>query len=222
MKITRVEPILVRTPLKLDDAQPQAGGLPKNDVHTVLVKVETDEGVTGWGEAFSNAGWQSTVTAIAQIIAPRVVGRDASQIAQIQADLHRGLYNTGRSGPTVFAISGLDIALWDIAAKRAGLPLYKMLGGSARETLPAYASLLRYGDARVVERKTKEAIDRGYRYIKLHENKTDIVRAARKVCGDKVPLMVDCSCPWTVDEAIAVAHEWSDMKLAWIEEPIYP
>ena len=134
MKITRVEPILVRTPLKLDDAKPHAGGQPKNDVHTVLVKVETDEGVTGWGEAFSNAGWQSTCTAVAQIIAPRVMGRDPSQIAQIQADLHRGLYNTGRSGPTVFAISGLDIALWDIAAKRAGLPLYKMLGGSARET----------------------------------------------------------------------------------------
>jgi D-galactarolactone cycloisomerase len=222
MKITAVEPILIRTPLKLDDARPQAGGAPKNDVHTVLVKVETDEGVTGWGEAFSNAGWQSTCTAIAQIIAPRVVGRDPSQIAQIQADLHRGLYNTGRSGPTVFAISGLDIALWDIAAKRAGLPLYKLLGGSARATLPAYASLLRYGDAAVVARKTKEAIDRGYRYIKLHENRTDIVRAAKKVCGDNVPLMVDCSCPWTVDEAIAMVHEWSDMKLAWIEEPIYP
>jgi L-alanine-DL-glutamate epimerase-like enolase superfamily enzyme len=82
--------------------------------------VETDEGLTGWGEAFSNAGWQSTCTALAQIIAPRVVGRDPSQIAQIQSDLHRGLYNTGRSGPTVFAISGLDIALWDLAAKRAG------------------------------------------------------------------------------------------------------
>ena len=222
MKITRVEPILVRTPLKPGDAQPHAGGLPKNDVHTVLVKVETDEGLTGWGEAFSNAGWQSTCTAVAQIVAPRVVGRDPSQIAQIQADLHRGLYNTGRSGPTVYAISGLDIALWDIAAKRAGLPLYRMLGGNARGALPAYASLLRYGDAKVVERKTKEAIARGYRYIKLHENKTDIVRTAKNVCGDKVPLMVDCSCPWTVDEAIAMAREWSDMKLAWIEEPIYP
>jgi L-alanine-DL-glutamate epimerase-like enolase superfamily enzyme len=86
MKITRVEPILVRTPLVLDGPQPHAGGLPKNDVHTVLVKVETDEGLTGWGEGFSNAGWQSTCTAIAQIIAPRV-GRP-SQIAQIQVDLH--------------------------------------------------------------------------------------------------------------------------------------
>lgn len=158
MKITRIEPMLIRTPMVLDDAVPHAGGAPKTDVHTVLVKVETDAGITGWGEAFSNAGWQSTMTAIAQLIAPRVLGKDATQIAQIQADLHRGLYNTGRSGPTVFAISGLDIALWDIAGKRANMPLYQLLGGSARTSLPAYASLLRYGMADVVERKTREAL----------------------------------------------------------------
>ena len=160
MKITRVEPILIRTPLLLDGAVPHASGAPKLDVHTVLVKVETDEGVIGWGEAFSNAGWQATCTAIAQIVGPRVVGKDPAQIAQIQADLHRGLYNTGRSGAVVFAISGLDIALWDIAAKRAGLPLYKLLGGSARATLPAYASLLRYGDANMVTGKIAEALGR--------------------------------------------------------------
>ena len=222
MKITRVEPILIRTPLLLDDAVPHASGAPKHDVHTLLVKVQTDEGVTGWGEAFSNAGWLATRTAVEQIIAPRVVGKDPAQISQIQADLHRGLYNTGRSGAVVFAISGLDIALWDIAAKRAGLPLYQLLGGSARATLPAYASLLRYGDAKIVARKVAEAISRGYRLIKLHENKSDIVRAASKACGDKVPLMVDCSCPWTVDEAIAISREWADLKLTWLEEPVYP
>ena len=222
MKITRIEPILIRTPLLLDDAVPHASGAPKLDVHTVLVKVETDEGVTGWGEAFSNAGWHATCTAVEKVIAPRVIGKDPANIAQIQADLHRGLYNTGRSGPVVYAISGLDIALWDIAGKRARQPVYKLLGGSARTTLPAYASLLRYGDAKVVEAKTREAISRGYRYIKLHENKTDIIRAAKRACGDKVPLMVDCSCPWTVDEAIAAARELADQNLAWLEEPIYP
>src|SRR5688572_12245166 len=191
MKITRVEPILIRTPMVLDSAVPHAGGAPKTDVHTVLVKVETDAGITGWGEAFSNAGWQSTVTAVSQLIAPRVLGKDPTNIAQIQADLHRGLYNTGRSGPTVYAISGLDIALWDILAKRANMPLYQLLGGSARAALPAYASLLRYGVADAVERKAREAIERGYRFIKLHENKVDIIRAAKRACGSSVPLMVD-------------------------------
>lgn len=222
MKITRIEPILIRTPLLLDGAVPQASGAPKNDVHTLLVKVETDEGITGWGEAFSNAGWLATRTAVSDIIAPRVIGKDASQIAQIQAELHRGLYNTGRSGAVVFAISGLDIALWDIAAKRAGVPLYKLLGGSARATLPAYASLLRYGNEKMVVDKIREALGRGYRLIKLHENQTAIVRAASKACGPDVPLMVDCSCPWTVDESISIARAWADMHLAWIEEPIYP
>jgi D-galactarolactone cycloisomerase len=221
MKISRVEPILVRTSMLLNDAVPHAGGAPKTDVHTVLVKVETDAGITGWGEAFSNAGWQSTMTAIAQTIAPRVLGKDPTHIAQIQADLHRGLYNTGRSGPTVYAISGLDIALWDIAAKRADMPLYQLLGGSARAALPAYASLLRYGVPEVVERKTHEAIERGYRSIKLHENKRDCISAAKRACNE-VPLMVDCSCPWTVDEAIAAARQLADLELAWLEEPIYP
>jgi len=222
MKITRVEPILVRTPMRLDDAVPHAGGAPKTDVYTVLVKVETDAGITGWGEAFSNAGWQSTVTALAQLVGPRVTGKDPTQIAQIQADLHRALYNTGRSGPTVFAISGLDIALWDIAGKRANLPLYQLLGGSARAALPAYASLLRYGVPETIERKTREAIERGYRYVKLHENKRECIAAARRACGESVPLMVDCSCPWSVDEAIAAARRLADLDLAWLEEPVYP
>lgn len=208
--------------MMLDDAVPHAGGLPKTDVYTVLVKVDTDEGITGYGEAFSNAGWQSTITALSQIIEPRVLGKDPTNIAQIQADLHRGLYNTGRGGPTVFAISGLDIALWDILGKRANLPLYKLLGGSGRATLPAYASLLRYGVPDVVERKTREAIDRGYRFIKLHENRSDCIRAARRACGNKAALMVDCSCPWTVDEAILAARQLADQDLAWLEEPIYP
>ena len=222
MKITRVEPILIRIPLVLDDAVPHASGAPKKDVHTLLVKVETDEGITGWGEAFSNAGWESTRTAIEQIVAPRCLDKDPAQISQIMADLHRGLYNTGRSGPVVFAMSGVDIALWDIAAKRAGMPLYQLLGGSTRSMLPAYASLLRYGNEKMVVSKIAEAVGRGYRLIKLHENKSDIVRAASKACGPTVPLMVDCSCPWTVDEAIAISREWADLKLAWIEEPVYP
>lgn len=222
MKISRVEPILIRTPLKLDDAVPHSGGVPKKDVYTLLVRVDTDEGICGWGEAFANSGWMSTRAAVEHLIAPRCVGRDPAQISQIMHDLNRGLYNCGRSGPVVFAMSALDIALWDIAGKRASVPLYRLLGGSARAALPAYASLLRYGDAAVVKRQVAQALDRGYRLIKVHENKSDIVRAARQAAGDPVPLMVDCSCPWTIDEAIAASRELADLGLTWLEEPIYP
>ena len=75
------------------------------------------------------------------------VGRDPSQILALNDDLQRVLHGVGRNGPTIYALSGIDIALWDIAGKVAGLPLYRLLGGSPRADLPAYASLLRYGTA---------------------------------------------------------------------------
>src|ERR1700749_1337622 len=112
MKITRIEPILIRTPMEVGDPAPRAGGQPKSDIYTLLVRVDTDEGITGWGEAFGNAGWFATRTAIEQVVAPRCIGRDATQISQLMDDLNHGLYNTGRSGPSVFAFSGIDIALW--------------------------------------------------------------------------------------------------------------
>jgi L-alanine-DL-glutamate epimerase-like enolase superfamily enzyme len=222
VKIVSVEPILICMPLVLDDAIPSSGGQPKRDIHTLLVKVTTDEGVCGWGEVFSNAGWMSSREAVSQIVAPRILGKDPAHIAQISADLYRGLYNCGRSGPVVFAISAIDIALWDIKAKVLGVPLYQLLGGSARKSLPAYASLLRYGSVPVIERKVAEALKRGYRFIKLHENQSAVIRAAKKACGHSVPLMVDCSCPWSVEEAIAASRELADLHLAWLEEPIYP
>jgi len=222
MKIERVEPILVRTPLRLDGAVPMASGAPKNDVHTLLVRIDTDEGVTGWGEAFSNSGWWATRAAIEHHVAPRLLGRDPAQIPQLMHELHRGLYNCGRSGAVVFAISGVDIALWDIAGKVAGLPLHRLLGGAVRDTLPGYASLLRYNRADAVARYVEQALGRGYRHVKLHEHQPDIVAAARSAAGPGVPIMVDCSCPWNVDEAIAMARRMEPLDLTWLEEPVFP
>jgi L-alanine-DL-glutamate epimerase-like enolase superfamily enzyme len=78
------------------------------------------------------------------------IGRDPSQIAAINDEIQRVLHGIGRSGPAIYALSGIDIALWDIAGKVAGVPLYRLLGGSSRADLPAYASLLRYGTAEAV------------------------------------------------------------------------
>ncbi len=222
MKIQRIEPILIRMPMRLDGPVPMSSGAPKSDVYTLLVRIDTDEGITGWGEAFSNSGWMATRAAIEHVVAPRLIGRDPAPIAQIVHDLHRGLYNCGRSGAVVFAISAIDIALWDIAGKAAGQPLHRLIGGSARSKLPAYASLLRYGNADAVARYTAQAVGRGYRLIKLHENVPDIIAASRQAAGAATPLMVDCSSPWTVDEALAMARRLEPLDLVWLEEPIYP
>ena len=97
-------------------------------METLLVKVTTDEGVTGWGEGFGFAICGTTGYAVEHVIAPLAVGRDPRNIAALITDIARKQHNCGRNGPVAFALSALDIALWDIAGKVAGKPLYRLLG----------------------------------------------------------------------------------------------
>ncbi len=108
----------------------------------------------------------------------------------------------------MYALSAIDIALWDIAGKAANLPLYRLLGGSPCQDLPAYASLLRYSDPAAAARYTEQALTRGYRDIKLHQIDVPSVQAARDVAGPAIAITIDTNCPWTVDEAIAMAHQF--------------
>jgi L-alanine-DL-glutamate epimerase-like enolase superfamily enzyme len=222
MKITRLDTALVNLPMVIDGATPMLGGRARTSINMLLVRVETDAGITGWGEAFGHRIFHATRAAIDTVLAPLCVGRDAGDIAALTDDLQRVLHGLGRNGPTVYALSGIDIALWDIAGKAAGLPLYRLLGGSPRADLPAYASLLRYGTAAAVTHYTAQALARGYRHIKLHEVTVPEIQAARDAAGPGVPIMVDTNCPWTVAEAVAMARRLSPLDLHWLEEPVWP
>lgn len=221
MKITRIESMLLNLSMRVSSGMPMPGGIPRRNMDAILIRVETESGLVGWGEAFALTSARATHAAIEHVIAPRAIGRDASNISLMMHELARGLHNAGRSGPVVFGLSGLDIALWDIAAKHAGQPLHCLLGGT-RAALPAYASLMRYADADTIIANAKEALSRGYRFLKLHEHRPDVLRAVRDALGYEVPIMVDCNCPWTTDEALRIAREVEDLDLMWLEEPIYP
>ena len=222
MKITSVDTIVLNLPMVIDGATPMLGGRARTSIDMLLVRVETDAGITGWGEAFGHRIFPATRAAIDTLLGPMCVGRDASQSASINEDAQRLLHGIGRNGPVIYALSGIDIALWDIAGKAAGLPLYRLLGGAARADLPAYASLLRYGTASAVAHYTEQALGRGYRHIKLHEITVPEVKAARDVAGPGVPIMVDANCPWTVAEAIEMAQRLAPLDLHWLEEPVWP
>jgi len=222
MKITRVESIVLNLPMVIEGATPMLGGRARTSIDMLLVRVETDAGITGWGEAFGHRIFHATRAAIDTVLGPLCVGRDPSQILALNDELQRTLHGIGRNGPMIYALSGLDIALWDIAGKVAGLPLYRLLGGGARADLPAYASLLRYGAADAVAQHTAQALARGYRYIKVHEITLPEIKAARDVAGPGVPIMVDTNCPWTVAEAIEMAHRLAPLDLHWLEEPVWP
>jgi hypothetical protein len=186
VKITRVETLVLKLPMVIDGATPMLGSRARTSIDMLLVRVETDAGITGWGEAFGHRIFPATRAAIDTLLGPMCVGRDASAIAALTDDQQRALHGVGRGGSTLYALSGIDIALWDIAGKAAGLPLYRLLGGAARADLPAYASLLRYGAAAAVAHYTEQALARGYRHIKVHEVTVPEIKAARDVAGPSV------------------------------------
>jgi len=223
MRITAVTGIPVSTPFTYGNPAGPGGNLHLREMDTLLVKVETEAGITGWGEGFGFSLVPITAHALNELIAPAVLGEDARDIAGLMTRLHRRFHNFGLNGAVTFALSGIDIALWDIAAKAAGQPLHALLGGAKRDRVPAYASLLRYGDPALVAKNTAEAIARGYRQIKLHEVRLDCIRAARAAAPAEVPLMLDINCAWpTIAQAVEFCGDVAGMNVRWVEEPIWP
>lgn len=219
MRIERVEPILVNIPYSYGTA----GAKHDAKMNVLFVRVDTDEGLTGWGEAFGFGISPVTREAIETLLAPRCVGRTVDDVAAFTANLGYQFKSAGRTGPVMFGVSGIDIALWDIAGQIAGKPLYQMLGGKKkRERVAAYASLLGFHDAAVAARNAVAAVEDGYRHVKLHEIDTPSVAAARAAIGADIPLMVDVNCAWSPDEGLRMAREWEPYDLRWLEEPVWP
>jgi L-alanine-DL-glutamate epimerase-like enolase superfamily enzyme len=198
-----------------------AQGAPRTHVESLYVRVTTSGGVVGWGESFGT-GRPMVVAAFDNWIRRLAVGQSASDEALIPR-IERMLLSLSRSGPLAHALAGLDIALWDIRGKLAGVPVSALLGGAKRTRVECYASLLQYsGNAEYIKRNTARALERDYRLIKLHERTAEAVAAAREVAGPDIPLMVDTNCAWTPAEAEAAVAAMAPYKPFWVEEPIYP
>ena len=140
----------------------------------------------------------------------------------LMAHLRRATRNAGTSGPVRYALSGVEIALWDIAGKIRGQALHEMLGGAKRERIPAYASFLFYGTPKQLEPDLQAAVARGYAHVKLHEQTLEMVVAARRIAGPHIGLMLDTNCAWDLESAVEMARRLEEQNLLWLEEPIYP
>lgn len=222
MKIAAVETIPLEIPFTHGGKPFGWGGQVWTRLSILLVRVETDSGLVGYGEAFSYACRRAVQAVVEDMITPVAVGCDAGDIVALNRRLQQELHLQGRHGLTIFALSGLDIALWDIAGKAAGLPLHRLLGTAGGKSIPAYASLYRYRDAELVAERCRAATGQGYRWIKLHEIAQREVAAAREALGADIPLMVDANCPWTPAEARRHALAFKPYDVHWLEEPIFP
>ncbi|MDN4987154.1 mandelate racemase/muconate lactonizing enzyme family protein [Bradyrhizobium sp. WYCCWR 13022] len=223
MIIAGVESIPLRIPFKAGTKSASSAwgdsNLPAAD--SLLVKVTTNEGLVGWGEAFGFRAVASAKLAVDQLIAPLCIGQDASRIEPLMLDVQKKLHVFGRGGALAFAISAVDIALWDIAGKAANAPLCSLLGGGG-PALECYASLVRYSEPSLVHTAVRQAIEAGFRTLKLHEIELAAIRAAREEAGPNVELTLDVNCPWTLYEARQMAEKLKAIDLKWLEEPLWP
>lgn len=223
MQISAIETSVISLPFDMGGPHPLFAGQPWNRLEILLVKVETDDGLVGWGEAFGHTAIPATKAALDTIVAPLMVGRDAGDINALTREILHGVHLLGRNGPFTFAFSGVEIALWDLFGKRTGQPLWRLLGGREPGPLDAYASLLAYGDASLVAKNTAAACADGYRFIKLHETTREAVLAAREAPGARdAAIMLDVNCAWSPPVARGMAASLAQDGLLWLEEPVWP
>ncbi len=244
MKITAVRAAWLRALIPAERRHTSDFGV-NDSFNTCLVEIDTDTGLTGLGEAKVGVGnlgnYAALVTLIHAELAPMLIGRDPRDITALWETIYNGTRAhyvsahgrtfpiVGRRGITVSALSGIDIALWDLLGKALGQPVWRLLGGRLRERIPAYAS---GGWAPVggVGKQLRQYVERGHRAVKMRVGLQDRsvddsaarVREARESLGPEVGLMVDAHGTWSVREAQRFARKVADCDLAWLEEPVSP
>ena len=150
MKITKIETITIGLPFENPGPESSFAISDKNKLRTLLIKIETDKGIIGWGESFGYTSIETTKTALHSMIIPLLIGRtieNKNDIEIINKELHLKLHIFGRYGITMFGLSGIDIALWDILGKAENKSIAELLGGLKTQSLTAYASLFLYDNA---------------------------------------------------------------------------
>jgi L-alanine-DL-glutamate epimerase-like enolase superfamily enzyme len=222
MNIVAIETIPVALPYESGAAPLPLGGRPRTKMESLLIKVTTDTGLVGWGDAFGVNIWPVTRLLFERLVTPLCLGENALRRDELLAKLHGTLYHFGRAGPLQYALSGLDIALWDIAGKAANLPVHALIGPVRTPVVPVYASLLPYRDPALAARYAARAVDQGYRYVKLHERDVDSVRETRAAIGADVGLMVDLNCAFDLAGAEQFARDVAVYDPMWLEEPLSP
>ena len=190
----------------------------------VFVKLLTDDGLTGWGEVLPAAGnSREPYIAIMNRIKGNLIGRDEAEYGSLW-NIMRKMTFSGGYGITTGAISGVDIALWDILGKKAKLPICKLLGSPIAK-VKRYVSLSRYKRLDDLKELFKNLLGAGYNAIKLHQSSSDTlesVRIVRKEFGNNLELMVDLNCGYSYGNARNFMIQAQRYELKWIEEPLWP
>lgn len=233
MKIKKIETFILHVPV--------TRGIIKDSTYTVThrsapgVILRTDDGMTGYGFTGTQGHLESDrliVGAIEHCYGPLLIGRDPTEVRQIWQDLyhHPPLQYVGRGGIMHLALAAVDIALWDLKAKAAGLPLWRLLGGGGDKPVAIYntdAGWLNWPIAQMVEDALAGIAEHGFIGVKVKFGSPDLlddvrrIAAVREAVGPDVLLMVDGNGRWDYPTALRFCQQIRDLDVTWIEEPLW-
>ena len=194
---------------------------------TTVIKIETDTGVVGWGEAQSPVSPRTTEAIIEDLVRPLILGRDPFDIEAIWTRNYGAMRERGHpTGFYVDAIGGTDIALWDVVGKATGKPVHKLAGGRYRDRILLYAGIGGVDPEKVAD-TAEEHVGYGYQALKLHlvldaDAVAEIARAVRKRVGPGTMLMCDVHMRQSVSSAIKLGRELEKLDFTWLESPLVP
>jgi D-galactarolactone cycloisomerase len=231
MKITGVRTHVLRSPLEQPFAFSQGWVRQRS---ATLVEVSTDAGLTGWGEAFAQGlePPEIAATVIDKALAPIVTGADPLETEVLWHRMYHLTRDYGRKGSVVAGISAIDIALWDIAGKHYGVPIYKLLGGAFRARVQPYATgfyrIRGQGEAKRLGEEALRHLEAGFSLMKvklgygLEDDLACMAEIGRALQGKPVSLMVDTNHAYGRAEALRLGRALEPYRLRWYEEPVAP
>lgn len=193
-----------------------------------LVKVITDEGLYGIGESFALGSLNTLEALVNETLKPVLIGEDPRNIERLWGKMYRSTFRYGRRGIVIAAISGIDIALWDLLGKICSQPVYKLAGG-CRGHIQAYASGGYYLEGRGIDALVEEAqlyVDQGFTFMKMKVGGATLdldmerIQAVKAVIGDKLELGVDANNAWDFNTALKMGRKFEDLDIAFFEEPV--
>ena len=229
MKIESVETFVLKAPVPgISTWKAASFATAFRHAETTLVKITTDDGLYGWGEVHAPVAPEVTKTLIDVLLAPAVTGRDPLDGAAIWDAMYRLMRPRGHAlGFMPEAMSGIDIAILDVAGKALGVPTHTLLGGAQRTSVRTYASVLQWIDPEDLPSVAEHHRDRGFTAMKVkigQDRRADRrrIEAARAAVGDDFDLMADANCRYSAAEALTITEILADQAFVWLEEPVPP
>lgn len=234
-RIAKIETFALEVPLTSLDTPPESlpyyqelKALVFGSYKSVIVKITLEDGLVGWGESMSRLSPRATASLINDVLSPILIGSDPFDNEFLWEEMYATMRQRGHSkGYMIEAISGVDIAIWDLKGKITGLPVYKLLGGQFRDKVQCYASSIRFKKPKDVVEEVRGIMKEGFSQVKLKigrgiDQDIEAIKLIRSEVGEELTVMVDANSGYSVNDSIKIGRLLEKYNVYWFEEPTTP